>query len=117
LTEPGDTERAARPDPLDSQAGEPDRNLPVPAGEAVIEGTPARPLEAWRPATLPATVAAAAGGFLAGVVAFVAARLLRRRRSQRALGRALMPRGGGRRGGIDVAASRSFLVDIHLLRR
>lgn len=64
---------------------------------------------------LPAPVVAATGGFLAGVAAFVLVRVLRRPApgSSRALRRA---RRGSRRGP-EVAATRSFLVDIHLLKR
>ena len=62
-----------------------------------------------RVAALPAPVLAAAGGFLAGVVSFV---LFRMRPSQRKL------RIGRRRGKkVEIAESRSFLVDIHLLKR
>jgi hypothetical protein len=62
-----------------------------------------------RIAALPAPVVAAAGGFLAGVATFVLFRLRPSRRKVRV---------GGRRGKkIEVAESRSFLVDIHLLKR
>ncbi len=64
---------------------------------------------AERIVALPAPVLAAAGGFLAGVATFV---LLRLRPSRRKL------RVGARRGKkIEIAESRSFLVDIHLLKR
>jgi hypothetical protein len=90
------------PQPADSDV----RPLPVLAEPRAIE----RP----QPPSLPAAVVAATGGFLVGVATFVLVRLLRR------------PRGGGltlgrgkrtRRERIDVAATRSFLVDIHLLNR
>ena len=91
------------------------RHLPVPATETVVEAAPARTIEAFQPFELPAAAVAAAGGFLAGVATFVLARVLRRRGAQRAVRRALgRPR---RRDGLDVAGTRSFLVDIHLLRR
>jgi hypothetical protein len=73
-----------------------------------------RPVEspmtlAQRIVTLPAPVLAATGGFLAGVATFV---LFRLRPSRRKL------RVGSRRGKkIEIAESRSFLVDIHLLKR
>jgi hypothetical protein len=75
-------------------------NLPVLAE--------ARPIERRRDVSLPAAVAAATGGFLIGVATFVMVRLLRRPRpvSLRL----------GRRKKADIAASRSFLVDIHLLK-
>ena len=63
---------------------------------------------------MPATIVAATGGFLAGVASWVLVRVLRgrpRRRPVRLAGR----RGRGNR--LDVAGSRSFLVDVHLLKR
>jgi len=89
------------------------RHLPVPS--SVPE---ARPVE--RPAaggglqaflsSLPAPAVAAAGGFLMGVVTWVAIRVLRGDRR-----RAVIARRRGRRG-VEVASSRSFLVDVHLLK-
>jgi|tagenome__1003787_1003787.scaffolds.fasta_scaffold20429591_2 hypothetical protein len=82
------------------------RNLPVLASEArVIE--PQR-----EPSPLAAPVVVATGGLLAGIGAFVLARVLRhsieRPRAVRI--------GRGRRGAkLDIAASRSFLVDVHVL--
>ena len=62
-----------------------------------------------RIAALPAPALAAAGGFLAGVTTFVLFRLRSPRRKLRI---------GRRRGKkIEIAESRSFLVDIHLLKR
>lgn len=73
----------------------------------------ARPLERVQPASLPAAVAAATGGFLLGVATFVLVRILRRPRPPRLR----LGRGGRRRGQrVEVAGSRSFLVDVHLLR-
>ena len=64
---------------------------------------------AERIVALPAPVVAATAGFLAGVATFV---LFRLRPSRRKL------RVGARRGKkIEIAESRSFLVDIHLLKR
>ena len=72
------------------------------------------PLQPAMPPSLPAAVAAATGGFLLGVATFVAVRLLRRpKRTQVRLGRGRRRRGER----IDVAATRSFLVDVHLLDR
>jgi hypothetical protein len=78
--------------------------LPVLAEPRVVD----RPREA----SLPAAVVAATGGFLIGVATFVLVRLLRRpRTASLRLGR------GGRRGKrVEVATSRSFLVDVHLLK-
>ena len=87
------------------------RHLPV-----LAEPPEPRPLEPRyrRLAALPAPVVAAAGGFLAGVVTFLAVRVLRRPR--RRPGRTLRL-GARRRRGEEIVASRSFLVDVHLLRR
>jgi hypothetical protein len=83
-----------------------ERNLPVLAAEA-------RPIEPVRPAPLATPAAAAAGGFLAGIVTYVLVRALRAR-----------PRRGlfrRRKTGVDraleIAASRSFLVDVHVVKR
>ena len=82
-----------------------DRPLPVLAET--------RPIERRPPVSLPAAVAAATGGFLAGVAAFVLVKVLRRPRPARLkLGRGVSRRGQR----VDVAATRSFLVDVHLLR-
>ena len=88
---------------------EPD-NLPVLAEDVpearVIERRP-------EPMPLSAPVAAVTGGALAGIATMFLARILRRGlRRQPAL------RLGGRRGTkLDIAASRSFLVDVHVLNR
>jgi hypothetical protein len=81
------------------------RPLPVLAEPRAVD----RPREV----SLPAAVAAATGGFLLGVVSFVLVKLLRRPRAAASvrLGRR---RGRGKR--VEVATSRSFLVDIHLLK-
>ena len=72
-----------------------------------------RPIERVRPVSLPAAVAAATGGFLLGVACFLLVRVLRRPRAAQSL-RLGGSRGRGRKS--EVAASRSFLVDVHLLR-
>jgi hypothetical protein len=66
-----------------------------------------------REASLPAAVVAATGGFLIGVATFVLVRVLRRQRSAASL---RLGRGRGRGKRVEVAASRSFLVDVHLLK-
>ena len=82
------------------------RRLPVPVPQPGVH-----PLEQVGP-PLPAPVVAATGGFIAGVATFVVVRLLRRRRSSSVLGRL-----GAGRDRLEVAGSRSFLVDVHLLKR
>lgn len=91
--------------------------LPEPERHTEVRQLPvlaeARPLE--RPhatVSVPQAAAAAAGGFLLGLSSFVLARVLRRPSPTLRLG------GRGRRRGkrMDVAASRSFLVDVHLLK-
>ena len=82
----------------------------------LAEVSEVRPVEPQAPGTLveriaalPAPVLAAAGGFLAGVTTFVLFRLRHPRRRLRI---------GKQRGKkIEIAESRSFLVDIHLLKR
>ena len=67
-----------------------------------------RPIQRRPEVSLPAAVAAATGGFLLGVVTFLMVRVVRRPKppSLRL----------GRRKKAEIAASRSFLVDIHLLK-
>jgi hypothetical protein len=91
--------------------------LPEPEHEAEVRPLPvlAEPRTVERPiaVSLPAAVAAATGGFLVGVLTFLLVRVLRRPR------RATSLRVGGGRGRgkkVDVAGTRSFLVDIHLLK-
>ncbi len=62
-------------------------------------------------AAVPAPALAAAGGFVMGVITWVAVRVLRRGRSA-----PLRVRGRRGRRGVEVAATRSFLVDVHLLK-
>jgi hypothetical protein len=67
-----------------------------------------RPVERRVEVSLPAAVAAATGGFLVGIATFVMVRLLRRPRPVAVR--------LGKRKKTNIAASRSFLVDIHLLK-
>jgi hypothetical protein len=79
---------------------------PVLASEArVVE--PVR-----QQALVPAPVVAAAGGAVVGAAAFVLLRVLRRVPK-----RAVMRIRGRRRGGFEITSSRSFLVDVHMLKR
>jgi hypothetical protein len=95
------------PEPAESAApanGDP-RPLPVLAE--------ARALDRPQPVSVPAAVVAATGGFLIGVATFVLVRVLRRPRAGRRMARRRRDRNGER---VEVAATRSFLVDIHLLK-
>lgn len=95
-------DHAALPDP----GNEPGELRPLPA---LAEP---RPIGPRREVSLPAAVAAATGGFLLGVATFVLVKILRRPRPSSSLRLG----GRGRRRKAEVAASRSFLVDIHLLK-
>lgn len=86
------------------------RHLPVPVDSRATEVAPPRAV------SLPATVAAATGGFLLGVAAFMLVRVLRRPSAARALTRR-RNRLAAQRRGVDIQATRSFLVDVHLLKR
>jgi len=89
---------------MDEQA----ENLPVlsdaPEARVIERANP-------EPMALSAPVAAATGGVLAGLATFALARILRN-----GLRRRPAVRIGGRRGTkLDIAGSRSFLVDVHVL--
>jgi hypothetical protein len=91
--------------------------LPDPRQAADVRPLPVlaepRPVGRPREAALPDAVAAATGGFLLGIATFVLVRVLRRPRSA---ARLRLRRGTARGRRVEVAASRSFLVDIHLLK-
>ncbi len=84
------------------------RRLPLPGEEPGA-------LERARPATVPAALAAATGGFVLGVATFVLLRVLRRPAAARSLARRRSRLIGGRRA--EIASTRSFLIDVHLLKR
>jgi len=90
--------------------------VPEPEHEADVRPLPVlaepRPIERRPEVSLPAAVAAATGGFLLGIATFVLVRVLRRPRPASVR----LGRGRGRGKKVDVAASRSFLVDVHLLK-
>jgi hypothetical protein len=94
-------ESAALPDPSREADARP---LPVLAEPRAVRRVPE--------VSLPAAVVATTGGFLLGVATFVLMRVLRRPRPATLR----LGRGGGRGKRVEVAASRSFLVDVHLLR-
>jgi hypothetical protein len=87
--------------------------VPSPVSEARPVERPAEQqggaLQTWF-SSLPAPAVAAAGGFLMGVVTWVAVRVLRGDRRRSALARRRS------RKSVEVAATRSFLVDVHLLK-
>lgn len=82
---------------------------------AVAEAQPTTAI-ATRKVSLPATVAAAGGGMVLGIAAFMLLRVLRRPTAARSVSRR-RKRMLAKRQGVEVAASRSFLVDVHLLKR
>jgi hypothetical protein len=105
-----------RPDiegtPATNGSAGPNGSAPVP----VLEATEARPVERRQGSALPAPVVAATGGALVAAVGYVLLRILRRPVSRRAAVRVGRGR-GRRRGALEVTGSRSFLVDVHMLKR
>jgi peptidoglycan/LPS O-acetylase OafA/YrhL len=81
----------------------------------VLAGSEARVLEPATPSALPTPVVAAAGGAVVGAVAYVLLRILRRPARRR--GPVRVGRRGLRRRSFEVTGSRSFLVDVHMLKR
>ena len=106
MAEPADS--SEEPIEIDGELVAEVRPLPLPAaGGAAL---------ARRPVTVPATVAAATGGFVLGVATFVLVRVLRRPAAARRLARRRRRMIGGRRGA-EIASTRSFLIDVHQLKR
>ena len=95
-----------------------ERPLPVPAHEAepargeVLDAPRGLLLERIAAGPLAGPALAAAGGFVVGFVTFVATRVVRGPRGRRLAGRR-------RRRALErqIESSRSFLVDVHVLRR
>src|SRR5215208_2868331 len=87
-----------------------ERDLPVVQGEV-------RTIDRVTESFIPAPAVAATGGFLAGIATLVLVRILRRSvgRSPRR-GVALRRSKRGERS-LEIAGSRSFLVDVHMLKR
>jgi len=81
---------------------------------AVADAEPATAI-ATRKVSVPATVAAAGGGMALGIAAFMLLRVLRRPNAARSVAKRRKRMQAKR--GVEVAASRSFLVDVHLLKR
>jgi hypothetical protein len=101
-------------EPADNPQESEVRHLPVQVSIPEARLVQPEPAELERPflSTLPAPVLAAAGGFLVGVATWVLVRVIRRdRRTPVAI------RGRRGRRGVEVAGTRSFLVDVHLLKR
>ena len=85
------------------------RALPV-----VVESP--RPIERASDLPLPAPAVAATGGFLAGIATLVLVRVLRRSASRPRRGVGIRRSKRGDRA-LEIAGSRSFLVDVHILKR
>lgn len=86
------------------------------AGTTALAATEARPVERQRPSALPVPVAAATGGVIAAAATYLLYRVLRhpaRRGASVRIGRGR----GRKRGALEVTGSRSFLVDVHMLKR
>ena len=95
------------PEPASEPTQDEVRHLPV-----LADAPEARPIERAEPMQLTTPVAAATGGFLAGVGAIVLMRVLR------GGGRRALPfRRRRGRSALEIAGSRSFLVDVHVLKR
>jgi hypothetical protein len=82
----------------------------------VLAGTEARVIEPVAQPPLPAPVVAAAGGAVVGAIAYVLLRVLRRPARRQPAVR-IGKRRGRRGSSFEVTASRSFLVDVHMLKR
>jgi len=84
------------------------------AAGTALAATEARPIERGQPSALPVPARAAATGGLVLAATYLLVRVLRRPARRRASVRL-----NGRRGrrGLEVSGSRSFLVDVHMLKR
>ena len=112
MGEPADNDR----DLASAADGARARHLPAvagprPRGGPEIVAVEARPIDRPPAPALPAPLAAALTGFLAGLATIVLARLLR------GAGRRPLGRGRGRGLEREIVGSRSFLVDVHVLKR
>jgi hypothetical protein len=77
----------------------------------------ARPIErVSSDSVLPAPAMAATGGFLAGIATLVLVRVLRRSAQRQRRGFGIRRNKRGDRS-LEIAGSRSFLVDVHILKR
>lgn len=85
------------------------------ASHPVLAGTEARAIEPARPTALSAPVVVATGGALVAAIGYMLLRVLRR--PARSRGSSVRVGRGRRRESLEVTASRSFLVDVHMLKR
>jgi hypothetical protein len=79
---------------------------------AVLPATEARPIERAQQSALPVPAAAATGGVVLAAATYLLVRILRRPARKRGTLRV----GRGRKG-LEISGSRSFLVDVHVLKR
>ena len=82
----------------------------------LVAAAEARPIDRIADSPLPAPAVAATGGFLAGVATLMLVRVLRRSAARPRRGVGIRRRKGGDRS-LEIAGSRSFLVDVHVLKR
>jgi hypothetical protein len=82
----------------------------------VLTATEARPIERAPSPQLPVPVVAATGGVAVAAATWLLFRVLRRP-ARRAAPLRLKRGRGRRRGALEVTGSRSFLVDVHMLKR
>jgi hypothetical protein len=81
----------------------------------VLAASEARAIEPVQQSPLPAPVVAAAGGAVVGALTFMLLRVLRR--PARGRGQLRIGKRGRRGRGLEITGSRSFLVDVHMLKR
>src|SRR4051794_19258388 len=84
----------------------------------LLAGTEARVIERGQSPAMPPVpvVAAAAGGAVVGAFVVFLLRLVRRPAGRQPMA-VRIGKGRGRRGTLEVTGSRSFLVDVHMLKR
>jgi hypothetical protein len=101
---------------MDDREHSPDQVSSNGTAVPVLAATEARPIERVAPSQLPAPVVAATGGIVVAAVTYLLVRIVRR--PARRAPALKIGRGRGRkRGVLEVSGSRSFLVDVHVLKR
>ncbi|MEJ7718497.1 MAG: hypothetical protein WKF31_11225 [Thermoleophilaceae bacterium] len=91
----------------------PPSDIPAPpVMSEVLEPAGPRTVAALNASSVPVPLVAAAGGFLVAVLTWAVAGLLRPRRRRVTVGRLRR-----RERSLEIAGTRSFLVDVHLIRR